>query len=188
MTNGWRPERRTHTREPGHGGREPRREPVQGICLHYDGSGSDAGAEAWFDHPDAKFVGYNHLVLDDGLIVDFDLYDLRTYHAGACRPSSMRFDYRDANSALVGVAIAATAGEQATWKQELGVATQCLEIFRHERWAVVDDELLRITGHQDEVWPRGRKWDPVGHDPNRPVLYVPRIRNLVAFLDGTGGS
>ncbi len=69
--------RQVITRAPGHGGRELAREPRLAICLHYDGSGSDAGAKGWFQHPDAWNVGYQYLVLDDGIVVDFELYDLR---------------------------------------------------------------------------------------------------------------
>jgi hypothetical protein len=86
--------------------------------------------------------------------------------------------YRDANSALYGLAIAATDGEVATQVQTEAVAMLCVPLFKRHRWDRKDD-LWRIVGHDTEAWPRGRKRDPTGSDPSRPVLSVEAIRILV---------
>ena len=90
------------------------REDRQGIVLHYDGSGSDAGSMAWFRAPECK-VSYNLLVLDDGSYVRIAPDSARAWHAGRCRPSDpSRIRYSDANSAFYGIAIASSGKHDVT--------------------------------------------------------------------------
>lgn len=154
------------------------REPRQGILVHYDASASDAGALAWLrDDPRCR-VSYNWLILDDASQHTIAPLDARAWHAGVCRPSDARLGYRDANSAFYGIAIAATDGEVATEAQREWVARLCVPLFRRHGWSRQED-LWRIVGHNTEAYPRGRKHDPVGSNPARPVLSVADIRNLV---------
>lgn len=164
-------------RPEGHGWSGLHREPRAGVCLHYDASSSDRGSVAWFKDPRARNVGYTYLILDDGEALLLAPYTARVYHAGRCRPSrdfQLQAPYRDANSALIGVSIAATDGDRATVGQVEVVAAICHDIFVGEGWPLA--ETWRITGHEDEAWPRGRKIDPTGSDPERPVLSVAAVR------------
>lgn len=150
----------------------------QGICLHYDASRSDKGAVAWLEDDARVEVSYHYLVLDDGEILQIAPPGTRAYHAGVCRPSRKEFTYADANSALYGVSIAATDGETATLKQLESVVALCHYLFWLEGWNPKDD--WRITGHDAEAWPRGRKIDPTGSDENNPVLSVQHVRTTFA--------
>ncbi len=154
------------------------REPRAGILLHYDSSTSDRGAVEWLvSDPRAK-VSYNVLVTDDGNPIQVAPMDARAWHAGICRPSDPRVMYRDANSAMYGIAIAAGAGDTATVAQKETVAKLCRTLFQRHGWPL--SEVWRILGHETEAWPRGRKTDPTGPDPRRPVLCVNEIRGMVA--------
>ena len=132
-------------------------EPRQGILLHYDASSSDAGSIAWLRHPNCR-AGYQWLVSDRGVIYRLAPLDARVWHAGRCKPSSPRLPYKDANSALYAVAISATVGDLATYPQVKAVAAVCKAIFGHHGWPLTDT--WRVTGHEDECWPRHRKRDP----------------------------
>ncbi len=151
----------------------------QGICLHFDESASDAGAVAWLTRDPRAKVSYNTLILDDGTVVDIAPLTHRAWHAGVCRPSDGRFTYRDANSALFGVAIAANSREIATLAQRDTVAAVCRRLFVRQGWNP-QTEVWRIVGHDTEAFPRGRKIDPTGSDPRRPVLSVMEIRGMLA--------
>jgi N-acetyl-anhydromuramyl-L-alanine amidase AmpD len=153
------------------------REPRLGCLLHYDASTSDAGAVQWLLHDSRAKVSYNWLVLDSGEIVNIAPADVRAWHAGICRTSDPRLPYKDANSAFYGIAIAATAGDIATEAQKQSVADLCTQCFKRHGWDF--KQLWRIVGHDTEAWPRGRKVDPVGPDPRRPVMSVLEIRGLV---------
>lgn len=154
------------------------REPRMGVVLHYDASASDAGAVAWL-RSDACRVSYNWIILDNGAQVTIAPMDARAYHAGVCRSSDPRLPYHDANSAFYGVAIAATDGDLATPLQKQAVVNLCVGLFRRHGWDR-QSEGWRIVGHDTEAWPRGRKHDPTGSNPLRPVMSVQEIRNLVA--------
>lgn len=171
-------------RPKGQGWKELHREPRVGVMLHYDGSGSDAGALAWFRDPRAAGVGYHWLITDDGRVAVLAPYEARVWHAGVCRPSPdlMRHGvgYGDANSALIGLAIAATDGEAATPRQILSCAALCRYVFDRERWPLI--ETWRITGHSAEAWSRGRKVDPEGSNPDKPVLDPAIIRHLTPLV------
>ena len=158
------------------------REDRQGIMLHYDASASDNGAVAWLEDDDRARATYHALVLDDGRIITLAPFTTRAWHAGACRPST-GFTYRDANSALYGVSIAARDGEQATSAQVTSVARLCQYLYWLEGWD--PDEAWRITGHDAEAWPRGRKVDPTGTGA-APVLDVTVVRSMLATAGWTG--
>ena len=152
-----------------------RTQPRIGIMLHFDGSASDAGAIAWLrDDPRAK-VSYNWIVTDDGGQVTIAPQDARAWHAGVCRPSDSRLTYRDANSAFYGIAVAATSGQTVTIRQYNTVVNLCAALMKHHGWR----DPWRIVGHDTECWPRGRKVDPTGPDPNHPVLDVEAVRRDV---------
>lgn len=145
-----------------------------GVMLHYDGSASDAGAVDWMlRHPDCK-VSYHWLVLDDGAKVRVAPDEARAFHAGVCRPSEPRLTYRDANSAFLAIAAAATDGNVITQAQYGTILLLVIEYFRQQGWPL--RESWRLVGHETEAWPRGRKHDPRGSNPARPVLSVPEVR------------
>lgn len=150
-------------------------EPRIGIMLHYDDSGSDQGAIDWLTKDPRCRVSYNLLVLDDGRIIEIAPDDKRAWHAGVCRSSDVRLDYKDANSAFWGIAIAARAGERATYIQKHMVSELCRSYLR--RLGSLE-ETWRIVGHDSEAWPRGRKIDPAGPDPAKPVLSLVEVRAL----------
>ena len=102
----------------------------------------------------------------------------RAWHAGTSRPSNNSLTYKDANSAFYGIAIAATDGDVATSAQKMAVVRLCHALFAHHGWSF-KDELWRVTGHDTEAWPRGRKHDPTGSHPERPVLDVAEVRELL---------
>lgn len=150
-----------------------------GICLHYDDSASDAGAQAWLTKDPRCHVSYNVLILDDGSRVEVTPMDARAWHAGVCRPSDPRLTYRDANSAFYGIALAVDGDDTVTEAALLSLVGLCATLFRLEGWDLVR-EGWRIVGHDTEAWPRGRKIDPTGPDKAHPVLSVARVRDLVA--------
>lgn len=172
-------------RPRGQGWKENYRESRVAVMLHYDASSSDTGSVAWFRDPRAAGVGYHFLILDNGRVLQLAPYEARVYHAGVCRPSPALMEigayYRDANSALIGVSIAATDGDRAAPEQLLAVSQVCLEIFEREAWDPA--ETWRITGHSAEAWPRGRKIDPEGSNPDRPVLNPDLVRFLMTKLE-----
>lgn len=155
------------------------REPRVGVMLHYDASQSDAGAVAWFADPRCR-VSYHYLVLDDGGFVSIAPPDRRAWHAGVCKPSSDRLQYRDANSAFYGIAAATTDGVDVTPLQLLTIAWLTRRLFEREGWPVTD--LWRIVGHRTEAWKRGRKSDPEGGDLANPVYSPADIRQLLGRI------
>lgn len=165
------------------------REPRIGVMLHYDGSGTDAGAVSWFGHPDC-FVSYTILALDDGSYVRIAPDDARAWHAGYCRTSDpARLDYKDANSAFYAIAAATDGGHDVTPKQTLAIAWLTRKWFHEEGWD--PGETWRVVGHNTEAvygprhpkaGQRGRKTDPVGSDPNNPILSVDDVRSLVPLM------
>ena len=152
------------------------REPRRGVCLHYDASGSDAGAMAWFADPACK-VSYHYLVLDDGGYVTVAPLDKRAWHAGVCRPSDPKLAYADGNSALYGIAAASSGHEDVTPLQLLTIAWLTRKLFEREGWPTTD--LWRITSHRAEAWPRGRKSDPEGADLRNPIFSPADVRQLL---------
>ncbi len=156
------------------------REKRQGILLHYDASASDPGAVAWLRDDPRCHVSYNWLILDSGAQVTIAPMDARAWHAGVCRPSDpARLPYTDANSVFYGIAIAATDGDVVTKVQQAAVVNLCVALFKRHRWNR-KTQLWRISGHDKEAWPRGRKHDPTGSKPEKPVMDVSKIQELVS--------
>lgn len=152
-------------------------EPRVGVCLHYDGSTTDEGGIKWFTDPRCK-VSYNFMVMDSGNIVPIAPADKRAWHAGICRSPDPRLRYRDANSALYGLSIAATTGDVATVEAKRSIALLCLNLFHDHGWPITD--VWRIVSHRQHAWPRGRKLDPEGPDLAHPVMSTNEIRGMVA--------
>lgn len=162
------------------------REPRIGIMLHYDGSSADIPGVDWVAYDPRAGGSYNWMTTDIGQEVDIVPDDRRAWHAGKCRVSSeleaAGLLYRDANSAFYGIAITATDGDQVTPAAFDAVVRRCVTLFRRHGW--VDGR--RITGHDREAWPRGRKIDPTGSGRS-PVLSVPKVRDAVKRLLSDGG-
>jgi len=161
------------------------REPRQGVMLHYDASGSDAGAMAWFSDLGCN-VSYHYLVLDDGGYATIAPLKKRAYHAGYCSPSEPRFTYRDANSAFYGIAAATSGREDVTPLQLLTIAWLTRKLFEVEGWPTLD--LWRITSHRAEAvfgpghpkaGQHGRKSDPEAADLRNPIFSPADVRQLL---------
>lgn len=162
------------------------REERVGVMIHYDGSGTDAGAVSWFADPRCN-VSYHALALDDGSYVRIAPDNVRAWHAGWCRTSDPeRLIYADANSAFYGVAAATKEGVDVTPLQTLTVAWLVRRWFHQEGWS--RNDTWRIVGHDTEAvygpghpkaGQRGRKTDPTGSNPANPILSVEDIRQLV---------
>lgn len=161
------------------------REPRVGVMLHFDGSSTDPGALAWFRHPDCR-VSYQDLVLDDGSYGVIAPPTARAWHAGACRPSSDRLRYTDANSAFFGIAAATNDRVEVTSVQLLTIARRVRAYFDLMGWPATDG--WRVTGHDLEAWPRGRKSDPTGPNALNAILALNNVRMLLPLFrtDGEG--
>lgn len=165
------------------------REPKIGVMLHYDGSTTDVGAVSWFSHPECQ-VSYQVLVLDDGSYVRIAPDGARAWHAGYCRTSDpQHLPYRDANSALYGLAISTTDGVDVTPLQMLTTAWITRRWFDFHGWDPA--ETWRVVGHSSEAvfgpghqkeGQRGRKTDPEGSDPKNPIMSVEDIRQLLPLI------
>lgn len=162
-----------------------------GVMIHFDDSGTDESAMAWFEDPDCK-VSYNYLVLDDGSYVVIAPDKYRAWHAGVCAPSDpTKLAYRDANSAFVGIAAATNARIRATPEQHFTIAWLTRKVFEEHSWPLTDT--WRITGHDAEaVFPRllngkphpqagqrGRKIDPTGFHKEDPIVSLTRLRDYM---------
>lgn len=170
------------------------KEPRIGVMIHFDDSGDDQGAMAWFESKQCK-VSYNYLVLDNGSYVIIAPDDKRAWHAGVCSPSSGQLPYHDANSAFVGIAAATNTSVRATPEQHFTIAWLARRLFGKYRWDLT--ESWRITGHDAEaVYPRllesgkpnpkagqrGRKIDPTGFDREDPIVSMTRIREYITRI------
>lgn len=155
------------------------REPRQGVMLHYDESSNDAGGLAWFFDPTCK-VSYDFWISRKGTIYRLVPSGRRAWHAGECEPAE-GYHYSDANSAFVGVAIAARHDERVTDAQMQSVVDLCVSLGFNNGWPMHDPHW--ITGHNAQAWPRGRKTDPEGAYPaekaKNPVLSVAEVRKAV---------
>lgn len=172
-TVSWAP---SQVREIKNGQYNDLREPRIGVMLHFDASGTDAGAMAWFSDPTCK-VSYHYLVLDDGGYVSVAPLNKRAWHAGVCQPSDSRLAYHDANSAFYGIAAATNDKVDVTPIQLLTIAWLTRRLFEKEGWPV--SETWRITGHRQEASPRGRKSDPEGADLKNPIYSPDDVRQLL---------
>ena len=145
--------------------------------IHYDASTSDASGIAWLKSPECK-VSYNMAVRDNGAVVTIAPEEARAYHAGVCRSSDPRLVYTDANSAFYGIAITAKAGDTVTEAQLSAVVALCRRLYKKNGWPLT--ETWRITSHSREAYPRGRKSDCEGQDPERPVLDPEVVRQRLS--------
>lgn len=150
-----------------------------GVMLHYDGSSTDEGAVSWFGHPSCG-VAYQYLVLRTGEVIRVAPDDVAAWHAGECR-SSGDLHYSHANSAFYGVSVANSGKDGVTYQQLLSTAYVVARYFQAHGWDPRRDG-HRITGHDQEAWPRGRKTDPTGIYPRQPVLSIGGIRAVVPRL------
>lgn len=166
------------------------REKRQGVMLHYDGSSTDRGAVSWLCDSRSR-VSYHYLVLRDGTWVSFAPLNKRAWHAGYCKASDERLTYDDANSAFYGVSIAAGTGETATIGQILTTASIVRGLYKINKW-YPKEEGWRLVSHASEAifgpgHPRegeyGRKMDPEGPNPDRPILCTNEIRQLLPFME-----
>jgi N-acetyl-anhydromuramyl-L-alanine amidase AmpD len=155
-----------------------------GVMLHYDGSRTDAGAESWFDSPQFK-LSYNRAYTDNGRRIRLTPSIMnRAYHAGKCRTDSR---VTGANGAFYGLCVTAGPGQQVTPVQFEAICRDTADIARyHQDRGDPDWEMGNIgywiTGH--EVWahPKGRKIDPTGPNPLKPVLSMAAARARVTEL------
>lgn len=154
------------------------REPRQGICLHYDGSSSDTSGLAWLTSPDVR-ASYHLLVMDDGSWARLAPLTARAWHVGVARPGGV-MQYRDANSALYGIAVLNSGVEAVSVRQLMTVGWLARRLYEREGWSPSED--WRITSHSAEAWPRGRKTDPEGADPLHPILSPADVRTLVGLF------
>lgn len=99
---------------------------------------------------------------------------------GQCRPSDpARMPYTDANSAFEGIALSGgPAFGPPTPKQIAAVVALIRERFAANGWPLT--ETWRITSHDREAWPRGRKEDVTGPNKAKPWLDLNTIRKEVA--------
>jgi len=160
-----------------------RSESVKGILIHFDASSSDTGSLQWFRDPACR-VSYNRLYFDDGSVAQITPTMINAaWHAGVCKPSSPLLKYTSGNSAFYGLSIAANNNDVVTAKQLESLASDCVAIFKYHGWT--NAELWRITGHESECFPRGRKIDPTGTRPDKPVLNIKILRDMVSSALGT---
>jgi len=169
----------------GHYYKPPHPEPRLGVMLHYDASGTDAGAMAWFADPRCG-VSYHYLVLDDGSYASIAPLACAAWHAGRCRTSDpTRLPYRSANRAFYGIAAATDNRVDVTPLQLLTIAWLTRRLFDREGWPVTDT--WRIVSHRSEAvnkdGSRGRKSDPEGSDLRNPIFSPDDIRQLLGRID-----
>lgn len=160
----------------------PLEEPRIGVMLHYS-EGSFRGTAEWCRTGKPKNpnpVSYNALVGPAGQRDVIVPWHLRAWHGGKCRPSDpARMPYTDANSAFEGIAL--SGGPQfgpPTPRQIAAVVLLIRERFAANGWD--RRETWRISSHDAEAWPRGRKSDITGPNKAKPWLDLTHIRNEVA--------
>lgn len=128
-----------------------------GVMIHYT-AGTDLSGLQWLLFDSRCKVSYNWLILDDATVVTVAPRDARAYHAGVCRPDGLVLPYRDANSAFYGLAISAEPGERVTDAAFACVTQLTVALFRSHGWPA-NDVPFRLTDHEAQAWPRGRKHD-----------------------------
>jgi peptidoglycan hydrolase-like protein with peptidoglycan-binding domain len=155
-----------------------------GVAWHYDGSHTDKGAQNWFDDPAFK-LSYTRAYTDGGRRIRLAPSVMnRVYHMGACRTDAR---VKGANSAFYGLCITAGTGHQATAAQFEAICRDTADIARfHQARGDTGWELSNIdywlTGHETWATPKGRKIDPTGANPRKPVLSLAAGRLRVAEL------
>lgn len=152
----------------------------RGIMIHFDDSSNDASAEEWFADKRCH-VSYNRLYLDNGDVVQITpTMEHAAWHAGVCLTAN-------ANRVFYGLAAATDTKTPVTAKQLESIAHDCAALFVLNRWPATD-VTARIVGHEDEACDAhgklGRKIDPTGLHPDRPILSKVAIRHRVLELLG----
>ncbi|MDB4876478.1 MAG: hypothetical protein JWM41_2924 [Gemmatimonadetes bacterium] len=152
----------------------------RGIMLHFDDSSNDTSAEEWFHDP-ACHVSYNRLYLDTGDVVQITpSLESAAWHAGVCVTPN-------ANRVFYGLSAATDTRTPATTKQLEAIAHDCAALFLLNKWPATD-VTVRIVGHEDEACfasgKLGRKIDPTGIHPDRPILSKVAVRHRVLELLG----
>lgn len=152
-----------------------------GVMLHYS-EGSFRGTADWCRTPKPKNpnpVSYNRLIGPHGETDHIVPEHLRAWHAGTCRPSDPRLAYIDANSAFEGIALSGGPQFGPPTARQIKVLVEVIrERFKANGWPL--SETWRITSHDREAWPRGRKHDVTGPDTQHPWLDLHTIREAVA--------
>lgn len=153
-----------------------------GAMVHFDDSASDASGEGWFRSPDCK-NGYNRYYLDDGSVVQLTPSMLEAArHAGRCQQ-------KNANSSFYGLAIAAKDGDVVKAPQWRSLVVDLVSLARFHGWRP-ENVAAWLFGHDEqavfteaefpknpEKWGKlGRKVDPTGTRPDRPVLSMAQLR------------
>ena len=149
--------------------------------VHFS-DGDYASTVAWCRDPASK-VAYHVVIGADGHAEQIIPWELRAWHAGACRPSQTSRHYEDANSAFYGIALAGgPAFGPPTSAQEQTLNEVLYDRFTAHQWPLV--EWWRIQGHDTECWPRTRKHDPTGdshgYGPTNPWLSLDGVREALA--------
>ena len=161
--------------------------PRVGVCLHYDGSVSDAGGLGWLQGLPVK-ASYNLVVLDDGAWGIIAPLDKAAWHAGKSRSSDpARLPYPDdcANWAFYGVCVLTNEKVDVTPRQTMTAAWLTARLFARHGWSRTG-ELYRVTTHSAEAWERGRKSDPEGYEYHKggknPIMTADDVRALVPLF------
>lgn len=163
------------------------RAPRQRIMIHFDDSGNDASGENWFMDPRCG-VSYNRWYGDAGRIVSIADDDWAAWHAGKCLTL-------EANSVYWGQAAATNATIPATQRCVDTMIEDSVRFFYLMKWPAVDVE-RRIIGHDREaifnkkdnptrpdLWGKlGRRIDPTGFNPQRPIIDLKAYRRTVGQL------
>jgi N-acetyl-anhydromuramyl-L-alanine amidase AmpD len=158
------------------------RVPRVGVCLHYDGSSSDAGGLSWLQGLPVK-ASYNLVVLDDGSWGIIAPLDTAAWHAGKSRssdPARLPYPENMANHALYGVCVLTNDKVDVTSRQTMTAAWLTARLFARHGWSRTD--LYRVTTHRAEAWARGRKMDPEGGDLLNPIMSAQDVRDLVPLF------
>lgn len=146
-----------------------------GIMLHFDDSSEDKWAVKWFTDPTCK-VSYNRLYLDNGDVVQITPSMAEpAFHAGVCTT-------KNANSFFYGLSIATNTKIPVFSAQLEALTDDVVRIFRFHNWPA-GDVVTRIRGHEEEACfadgRLGRKIDPTGLNPAKPILDVKALREEV---------
>lgn len=182
----------------------------RGIMIHYDASQSDEGALSWFRSAQWK-LSYHRAYTDSGRRVQIlpRFAGTAAFHAGVC---DKRQGVTSANDAFYGLSITATEGDRVTDKQLNALVEDSALIAEWHRrfnpdpelrvWWQPDNIHVWLTGHNEwaifnerdnpktpKLWGKlGRKLDPVGPDPDAPVLSLVAARARIRDLMDTPGA
>lgn len=178
----------------------------RGIMLHFDDSSSDASGIGWFRSPQFK-LSYNRAYADDGRRVRLtESITHAAWHAGVCKIEdgvikaklASGYEYGAANTAYYGLCVIAGLGDLTHDQQFTSLVYDAAVICRYHGWTEADLDRV-IVGHNEkaifnprdnptrkDLWGKlGRKIDPIGTNPNHPVLSIVSTRFAVATLLGT---